>query len=59
MPEADAVVRGPVFVWQVGAATLPRREPGGALEELGDVPWIDLWRFIRENNLSLELLDRD
>ena len=58
MPEADAVVRGPIVV-EVGAVPLPLREPGATLEDLGNAPWIEAWRFLRENNLSLDLLDRD
>jgi len=58
VPEADAVVRGPIVVAE-GVGTLPFREPGGSLADLGDVPWIEVWRYIRENDLSLELLDRN
>ena len=42
-----------------GAPVLPHREPGVALINLDEVPAAVLWRYIRDNNLSPELLDRD
>jgi hypothetical protein len=54
----DAVVQVQVVV-EGKRGALPRREPGVALMDLDEVPAAVLWRYIRDNDLSPELLDRD